>query len=159
MNGLLFDIRKSLEDLDAGLKGSLNMTDAMETVASNLSLNQVPALWAKYPSKKSLADWFADLLLRVQQLSEWSEELILPKSLWLPGLFNPMSFLTAIMQTTSRTEGLPLDGICLKTDVTNYREPVDIPGPAEAGAFSHGFFLEGAGWELGRGDEQGYLTD
>lgn len=35
----------------------------------------------------------------------------------------------------------------------------DIAEAAEDGAYINGFFLEGAGWELGRGNEQGYLTD
>jgi len=47
----------------------------------------------------------------------------------------------------------------LKSDVTNTKDPKDIPELAEDGAYIHGFFLEGAGWELGRGSEQGYLTD
>jgi hypothetical protein len=47
----------------------------------------------------------------------------------------------------------------LRTDVTNTRNHEDLPGPAESGAYVHGFYLEGAGWECGRGGEQGYLTD
>lgn len=71
-----------------------------------------------------------------------------------------MSYLTAIMQVTAREKGLPLDDMCLRTDVTNTRDTNDLPGPAESGAYVHGFFLEGAGWEMGRSkEEQGYLTD
>ena len=36
-----------------------------------------------------------------------------PKSLCIAYLFNPMSFLTAIMQKTARDKGLPLDNVCL----------------------------------------------
>jgi len=82
-----------------------------------------------------------------------------PKSLWISGLFNPMSFLTAIMQVTARQNGLPLDDMCLRTDVLNTKDVDELPGSAESGAYVHGFFLEGAGWEAGRGGEQGYLTD
>jgi dynein heavy chain len=49
--------------------------------------------------------------------------------------------------------------MCLKTDVLNTRNIDEFPGSAESGAYVHGFFLEGAGWEMGRGEEQGYLTD
>mmetsp|Transcript_20739 Transcript_20739/g.31944 ORF Transcript_20739/g.31944 Transcript_20739/m.31944 type:complete len:144 (-) Transcript_20739:46-477(-) len=70
-----------------------------------------------------------------------------------------MSFLTAIMQATARRDGLPLDNMCLKTDITNTKDPSDIPENAENGAFIHGFYLQGASWELGRGGEQGQLTD
>ena len=70
-----------------------------------------------------------------------------------------MSYLTAIMQVTARSEGLPLDDICLKTDVKNSFSKEDFPTFAAQGAYVTGFYLEGAGWEMGRGDEQGYLVD
>merc|ERR1712086_1034031 len=161
MNILINTIRKSLEDLDAGLAGSLNITEDMELLATSLFINQVPALWVKYAyfSLKDLTLWFDDLLLRIAQLVEYSEEMIAPKSLWISGLFNPMSFLTAIMQVTARQKGLALDDMTLKTNVTNTKDPKEIPEVATDGAYVHGFFLEGAGWEMGRGAEQGYLTD
>jgi len=161
MNTLLTTIRFSLFELDAGLKGQLNITDSMENLGNCLALNKVSAEWEKYAyfSKKTLMEWFADLLLRINQLTTWSSDLLTPKSLWISGLFNPMSFLTAVMQVTARQNQLPLDDMCLKTDVTNYKNWEDLPGNAEGGAYIHGFFLEGAGWEMGRGGEQGYLTD
>lgn len=70
-----------------------------------------------------------------------------------------MSFLTAIMQATARRDGLPLDNMTLRTDVTNERDPTNIPEAASNGSFTHGFFLQGAAWELGRGGEQGQLAD
>jgi len=106
-----------------------------------------------------LQEWFADLLLRIKQLEEWTENVETPAVLWISALFNPMSYLTAIMQVTARAENLPLDDICLKTDVKNTFEASDFPNFAAKGAYITGFFLEGAGWEMGRGDEQGYLVD
>jgi len=49
--------------------------------------------------------------------------MLTPSSLWISGLFNPMSFLTAIMQVTARAKGLALDDMVLKTDVLNIRDP------------------------------------
>jgi dynein heavy chain len=74
MNTLLSVLRISLLELDAGLKGQLNITDAMEGLSTALSLNKVHESWEKYAyfSKKGLVEWFADLLLRVQQLNTWS---------------------------------------------------------------------------------------
>lgn len=68
MNTLLSTLRFSLNELDAGLKGQLNITDAMEGLATALSLNRVHDSWEKfaYFSKKPLTEWFADLLQRVQ---------------------------------------------------------------------------------------------
>ena len=45
--------------------------------------------------------WFADMLLRIDQLSSWSDELELPLVMWYPGLFNPMAFNTAVMQVSA----------------------------------------------------------
>lgn len=70
-----------------------------------------------------------------------------------------MSFLTAIMQITARATGLPLDDMCLKSDVRNELDPEEIAEAPDSGAFVNGFSLEGAGWELGRNGEQGYLTE
>jgi len=161
MNTLTFTIRTSLEDLDAGLKGQLNITDDMEALSLSMFLSGQPDLWVKYAyfSLKDLGNWWEDLLLRIGQLDEYAEELIPPKSVWISGMFNPMSYLTAIMQATARSTGLPLDGMVLKTDVTNERDPANIQEHADFGAYVHGFTLQGAAWENGRGGEQGSLCD
>jgi dynein heavy chain len=161
MNKLLNKIKISLTELDMGLKGQLNITDAMEKLSSSLKLNKLDDGWAKvaYFSKKSLTVWFDDMIARCAQLDEWQSELVAPKVVWISGLFNPMSYLTAIMQVTSREKGLALDYMTLETTVLNTKDTADIAAAAEDGAFINGFFLEGAGWEPGRGNEQGYLTD
>jgi len=99
MNTLLTEIRTSLNDLDAGLRGALNITDAMEKLQEQLNLNIVPAFWEKYAyaSKKPLLDWYADMRERYAQLVNWSEALETPSVVWISALFNPMSYLTAIM--------------------------------------------------------------
>lgn len=155
MNILIFTILTSLQDLDAGLKGQLNITDDMESLSAKMFINAQPDLWVKYAyfSLKDLLSWFDDLLLRIRQLEEYSEEMSPPKSLWISGMFNPMSFLTAIMQNTARLNNLPLDGMSLRTDVTNERDPTSITDNAEEGAYVHGFTLQGAAWENGRGGE------
>lgn len=161
MNILLSEIRTSLNDLDAGLKGTLNITDAMETLAYQLNLNIVPTFWEKcaYFSKKVLLDWFTDMRERHAQLIIWSENLDTPPVVWISGLFNPMSYLTAIMQVTARAALLPLDDMVLVTEILNVKDKNEYTEFAEFGAYISGFCLEGAGWELGRGGEQGYLTD
>jgi len=64
MNLLLSTIRQSLVDLELGLKGALNITDAMETLQKELIINKVPGSWAAvaYPSLKKLQEWYTDLL-------------------------------------------------------------------------------------------------
>ena len=67
---------------------------------------QVPPQWTKlaYASLNGLSAWYADLLLRIKELEAWTSDFNLPSSVWLPGFFNPQSFLTAIMQSTARSK-------------------------------------------------------
>ena len=67
MNILTGTIRKTLEDLDSGLKGALNITDDMEDLGNSMFLNMQPAIWVKYAyfSLKALGSWFDDLMLRI----------------------------------------------------------------------------------------------
>ena len=62
------------------------------------------------------------------------------------GLFNPQSFLTAVMQTTARKNDWPLDKTVIVTEVTK-KSPEQVEGPSRDGAFVHGLSLEGARWD------------
>ena len=67
----------------------------------------------------------------------------LPKVVWLGALFNPQSFLTAVMQTTARRNDWPLDKTKIVTEVT--KKQVDqIEAPPRDGAYIHSLTLEGA---------------
>jgi hypothetical protein len=48
---------------------------------------------------------------------------------WLSGLFNPQSFLTAVMQTTARRNDWPLDKTVLLTEVTK-KTPEQVEAPS-----------------------------
>jgi dynein heavy chain len=161
MNLLLNQLRQSMTELELGISGALNVTEKMEALASDLQLNKVNAMWVKlaFPSLKNLAAWFADLLLRVEQLMDWTRILTLLKSLWLSGLFNSMSFLTAVMQTTAREKALPLDYMTNRCRFSNLRDIADILGQPPTGVNVHGLFMDGSGWEDGKGDDEGYITD
>lgn len=112
-----------------------------------------------YPSLKSLTAWFIDLVKRVEQLNRWTAQRQLLKSIWIAGLFNPMAFLTAIMQVTARERNLPLDYMTNRTSFTNVRDAADITNFPMNGVHVHGLFLEGASWEEGKGDDEGYISD
>jgi len=47
MNLLVGEIKRSLLELQRGLKGELNITEAMEALAKNLNLNNRPPGWEK----------------------------------------------------------------------------------------------------------------
>jgi hypothetical protein len=66
---------------------------------------------------------------RCTQLTEWTSDLALPKVVWLSGLFNPQSFLTAVMQTTARRNDWPLDKTVLLTEVTK-KTPEQVEAPS-----------------------------
>lgn len=161
MNLLLSKLRSSMTELELGISGALNVTESMEELATDLQINKVNAGWnaLAFPSLKLLAPWFSDLLLRVGQLVEWTNVLTLLKSLWLSGLFNAMSFMTAVMQTTARSQQLPLDYMTNRMKFTNVRDATDLPGQPAEGVYVHGLYMEGSGWEEGKGDDEGYITD
>ena len=86
---------------------------------------------------------------RISQLESWSTDLITPFSVWLPGLFNPTSYLTAVMQVTARRTMAPLDCMTTETHVTTFTKFQEIDYYPEDGAFIHGLFIEGARWPIG----------
>ena len=80
--------------------------------------------------------------MRIIELHAWTSDFILPTSVWLPGFFNPQSFLTAIMQNTARLNELPLDKMCLVSEVTKKLSKEDFPCPPKEGVYIHGLFME-----------------
>jgi dynein heavy chain len=136
-------------------------------------MNLVPPNWLKTCgqigptgsyNKKSLSSWYADLTLRWLQLEIWSsaercsgplEEP--PPSVWLGGCFNAMGFLTAMTQVTSRANGFSLDAMRVHSEVLTASLPMGgwkvessagIERQPEDGVFCHGYFMEGARWDV-----------
>ncbi|KAJ3202267.1 hypothetical protein HDU82_007485 [Entophlyctis luteolus] len=161
MSMLTSEIRRSLKELELGLRGDLTITENMETLMNAMFMNQIPAAWEKlaYPSLSGLALWYADLLLRIKELENWVAEFQMPAVVWLSGLFNPQSFLTAIMQTTARKNEWPLDRMVLTVDVTK-KTREEFSGAPREGAYIHGLFMEGARWDTNTGlIQESHLKD
>ena len=152
MNMLTKEMRRSLKELDLGLKGELTITNDMEDLGNSLFFDQVPPSWSKraYASLNGLSNWYADLILRIKELEAWTSDFSLPASVWLPGFFNPQSFLTAIMQSTARKNELPLDKMSLACEVTK-KNKEEMQAPPREGAYIHGLFMEGARWDINVG--------
>lgn len=104
------EIRRSLKELELGVKGFLATSVDMEALSDSLFNGNVPVTWTAlaYPSNFKLQAWLANLILRANELENWARS-TLPPSVWLTGFFNPQSFLTAIMQQTARKNLWPLD--------------------------------------------------
>lgn len=99
----------------------------------------------------------------MRDLELWVSDFHLPNSVWLAGLFNPQSFLTAVMQQMARKNEWPLDRMCIQVkhcscslinfvwtlfqvDVTK-KQREEIGGAPREGAFIHGLFMDGAQWD------------
>jgi dynein heavy chain, axonemal len=67
MNILTSEMKRSLAELDLGLRGDLTMSEPMEKLMRALASNAVPQSWRNlaYPSLRPLASWFANVQVRV----------------------------------------------------------------------------------------------
>ena len=151
MNGLIQVMLATLEELDLGFKGELTMGDHMEKLQDALYLDRVPQVWLKvaYPSIRGLTTWLSNLKGRLEQLREWTNgPTDIPPVTWLSGLFNPTSFLTAVMQTTAQAQSLELDKLRVATEVTKRMDPSEFSTHSRDGAYVYGLSLEGARWSM-----------
>ena len=105
--------------------------------------------------------WFADLILRCGQLTEWCaiDGLQTPISVWFPGLFNPTAFLTGIKQVTARLNSLALDKMATETHVTAFNGPEECGERLPEGMYIHGLFCEGAQWGECENEKFDYVED
>ena len=92
-NLLLSFVKKSLINLQKGMKGLISINNELDEIANCLFNNKVPNKWKliSYPSLKSLPNWTNDLILRCQQLDKWSKY-GRPKVFWLSGFQFPTDF-------------------------------------------------------------------
>lgn len=97
----------------------------------------------------SLALWFAGLIDRDKQLSQWLNN-TRPVTYWLTGFFNPQGFLTATRQEVTRrhkNEKWALDDVVLVSSVTDHVDLRRLKMPPAEGVYIHGLYLEGCSWD------------
>merc|ERR1711998_230387 len=143
--GLLDEITRSLIELDLGFRGELTMSESMEQLQRALVMDKVADSWTKlaYPSLRPLGIWLSNLQQRIAQLQDWTgSPTDIPTVTWISGLFNPQSFLTAIMQVTAQAQSLELDKLQINTEVSKKSDIADITAPSRDGAFVNGLPLE-----------------
>jgi dynein heavy chain len=160
-NALRQVLYDTLYDLDLGLKGALSMSDAMQNLYNAVLLDQVDPVWtaASFMSMRPMGSWFSNMLERNAQLTEWVGELATPKVAALNLFFNPMSFLTAIMQDTAIKNSFDLDQMALVSDVLK-KMPDAIEYAAKDGAHIFGMIMEGARWDTQQGSiEDSHMKD
>ncbi|KAI8894261.1 dynein heavy chain and region D6 of dynein motor-domain-containing protein [Globomyces pollinis-pini] len=144
-NDLLNKIRKSLFDLQNGLKGIVVMTSDLEETFGSIFEGKVPPLWSTtYSSLKPLAAWVRDLVLRIEFFNEWSRG-IEPKHFWLGAFTFPTGFLTAVLQRSARKNNVAVDALSWEFHPMNDDEPNKDLG--KEGIYIRNLYLEGASWD------------
>jgi len=86
-----------------------------------------------------------DLMERIDFIQGWLDNGQLPKVFWLAGFTYPTGFLTGLLQTTARKNGVSIDALSWEFPVLATEIAGVAQGPKE-GAYMHGMFLEGARW-------------
>ncbi|KAJ3091962.1 Dynein heavy chain 2, axonemal [Quaeritorhiza haematococci] len=146
-NMLLVTIRKSLTELQKGIKGTVVMSPEMEETLVCMHDGKVPPMWGKaFASLKPLGAWTRDLIQRIEFFNEWSKGTE-PKVFAL-GLFTfPTGFLTAVLQKTARKNNVPVDVLSWEFTVLQLEDDNHLPPPPKEGVYIKGIYLEGASWD------------
>jgi dynein heavy chain len=148
-NALCSRMAVSLDNLQKALTGEIGMSDALDTLGDSLFNGFLPAMWAHLApwSDKPLGSWMLHYLKRGGQYTEWLE-VEEPAVIWLSGFHIPESYLTALVQTTCRKRGWPLDKSVMYTKVTKMTRSEQVTEKLESGTYVEGLYLEGASWDL-----------
>jgi dynein heavy chain len=153
-NNLVRRMYVTLSDLQRALKGEIGMSDELELLGESLHNGFLPDLWRKLcpRTQKPLGSWMIHFLKRHAQYEAWIHHGE-PIVMWLSGLHIPESYLTALVQTTCRKRGWPLDKSTLYTVVTKHTiETASTLEPLESGCYISGLYLEGAAWDAAKSE-------
>eukprot|EP00792_Barthelona_sp_PAP020_P009037 TRINITY_DN3265_c0_g2_i1.p1 TRINITY_DN3265_c0_g2~~TRINITY_DN3265_c0_g2_i1.p1 ORF type:complete len:4670 (+),score=1289.10 TRINITY_DN3265_c0_g2_i1:29-14038(+) len=147
-NVLLEVIEEDLLRLEKGIQGLVVISPDLEDILNSYYDNRVPAKHSfAYPSIKPLASWIRDLDERINQMRNWGERITPLTVFWLAGFTFPTGFLTALLQTSARRTGVPIDTFAFEFNVMTQTEHELLHGPSD-GAYIKGLYLEGARWDV-----------
>ncbi|KAH6585240.1 hypothetical protein BASA61_006968 [Batrachochytrium salamandrivorans] len=147
-NILVDCISSTLQDLRRALKGVIGMSSKLDDLANCLFNGLLPSMWRSLApqTEKRLGAWMLHFERRFQQYTLWIKTGE-PMVIWLSGLHVPEAYITALVQTTCRKNGWPLDRSTLYTQVTQYVDPKEITERPQNGCYVQGLYIEGAGWD------------
>jgi len=142
-------MQKSLGQLKKALKGEIALSPDLDGLGTNLFNGQLPAMWRKLTPQtdKMLGSWMTFHGRRQTQYAGWVAEGE-PKVMWLSGLSIPETYTAALVQTTCRRYGWPLDKTTLYTKVTKFTQPSQVAERMTDGCYVTGLYLEGAAWDV-----------
>jgi len=140
---------KSLGLLKKALVGEIAMSNDLDALGTNLFNGQLPDMWRKLTPQtdKMLGSWITFHTKRQTQYAGWVADGE-PKVMWLSGLSIPETYTAALVQTTCRRYGWPLDKTTLYTKVTKYTSPSQVSERMTDGCYVSGLYLEGAAWNV-----------
>jgi len=142
---------KSLKELKQALKGEIAMSNDLDAVGSSLFNGQLPMMWRKKEftpqTDKMLGSWITFHMRRQDQYAAWVKDGE-PKVMWLSGLSIPETYTAALVQTTCRRYGWPLDKTTLFTKVTKYTQSSQVTEKLVDGCYIIGLYIEGAAWDV-----------
>ncbi|KAI9101992.1 dynein heavy chain and region D6 of dynein motor-domain-containing protein [Phlyctochytrium arcticum] len=146
-NELLTRIRKSLSELQNGIKGIVVMSPELEEIFNYVFEGRVPPSWGKaYGSLKPLASWTRDLLQRVEFFADWAKGSEM-KMFWLGAFTFPTGFLTAVLQKSARRNNISIDSLTWEFTVLQLEDDNHIQQAPKEGVYIKNLYLEGASWD------------
>jgi len=150
-NNLVKKMAGSLLDLGRALVGEIGMSDELDALGDSVYNGFLPGMWRRLcpNTEKPLGSWMIHYTRRYNQYDKWINTGE-PAVMWLSGLHIPESYITALVQTTCRMRGWPLDKSTLYTVVTSYVSADGLEA-LESGCYVHGLYLEGGAWDIDRG--------
>jgi dynein heavy chain len=158
LQDVLSKISTMLQQLRLAINGEVVMTETLQECLDDMYDAKPPASWLRTVAGDefswllpTLGLWFSSLLLRDDQYRTWLHT-GRPNSYWLTGFFNPQGMLTAMKQEVCRkhqkdANKWALDDIVYHTEVQHNERVESVKSPPQEGAYVHGLFLEGAGWQ------------
>jgi dynein heavy chain len=147
-----------VNDIKDAIDGKLTMTERIEKNIDMISTQRVPQQWIDdgFSTNRKLPTWLQSIDLRIQQYKLFEAENAPPKIVFINRLFNPLSYLTAIRQSSAQKSGLELDKLIIITeptsiDLRNQKDGIQLP---KEGSLVYGCHLQGARW-----DEENRIVD
>ncbi len=100
-----------------------------------------------YNSLRPLSSWARDLGERIKMFHTWSQTAKAPKAFTIGAFTFPTGFLTAVMQTAARKNGISVDSLGWDFTPLTIAES-NIASAPKDGVYVRGLSLEGAGFDV-----------
>jgi dynein heavy chain len=134
----------SLFQLRRALVGEIGMSKDLDDLSTALFNGELPTMWHRMTSQteKMLPAWMIWFERRYKQYNDWGENGE-PKVIWMSGLQIPETFIAALVQSTCRAKGWPLERSTVYTQVTPYMTIDEVTEKPKEDCYVTGLYLEG----------------